>query len=159
MPSAKSHREPCTIWYMKLDKSVDARADLASCWAALTDVHSWPRWTASMTSVELLDGGPLRLGSRARIKQPGIMPLVWEVTEFRDREEFSWTNRSPGVRTVGRHLIQRNDDGSTRITVELHQTGPLAGVLGALFGRRNVRYLDLEAAGLKAASEDAAAHG
>ena len=109
---------------MKLDKSVDARADLASCWAVLTDVRSWPRWTASMTSVELLDGGPLRLGSRARIKQPGIQPLVWEVTEFRDREGFSWTNRSPGVRTVGRHLIQRNDDGSTRITVELHQTGP-----------------------------------
>jgi uncharacterized membrane protein len=142
---------------MNLGKSVDALADLASAWAALTDVASWPRWTASMTSVALLDDGPLRLGSRARVKQPGMQPLVWEVTEFRDREEFSWTNRSPGVRTVGRHLLRSNDDGSTRITLELHQTGPLAGVVGAFLGRRNVRYLDLEAAGLKAASEDAAA--
>ena len=159
MPRAGLPRERCTIWYMDLDKSVDTRADLASSWAAITDVASWPRWTASMTSVELLDGGPLRLGSRARVKQPGMQPLVWEVTEFRDREEFSWTNRSPGVRTVGRHLIRRNDDGSTRITLELHQTGPLAGIVGAFLGRRNVRYLDLEAAGLKAASEDAAGHG
>jgi uncharacterized membrane protein len=144
---------------MNLGKSIDTQADPASAWAAITDIRSWPRWTASVTSVELLDDGPLRLGSRARVKQPGMQPLVWEVTEFRDGEEFSWTNRSPGVRTVGRHLVRRNDDGSTRITLELSQTGPLAGIIGALFGRRNVRYLDLESAGLKAASEEAAARG
>ena len=143
---------------MNLGKTVDARADLASAWAAITDVRSWPHWTASVTSVELLGDGPLRLGSRARVKQPGMQALVWEVTEFRDREEFTWTNSSPGVRTVGRHLLRPNDDGSTRITLELQQSGPLAGLIGAFLGRRNVRYLDLEAAGLKAASEDAAAH-
>jgi uncharacterized membrane protein len=144
---------------MHLEKSVDAKADLASAWTAITDVRTWPRWTASVTSIELLDDGPLRLGSRARVRQPRMQPLVWQVTALQDEREFTWTTTSPGVRTIGRHLISRNPDGSTRITLELHQTGMLAGVLGALLGRRTVRYLDLEAAGLKAASEDAAAHG
>ena len=143
---------------MNLAKNVDAQADIASAWTAITDVTSWPRWTKSMTSVERLDDGPLRLGSRARVKQPGMQPLVWEVTEFSDGQVFSWTTVVPGVRTVGRHLISRNADGSTRITLELHQTGPLAGIIKAFLGRRNVRYLDLEAIGLKAASE-AVAHG
>ncbi|GIF70798.1 SRPBCC family protein [Asanoa siamensis] len=141
---------------MMLTTSTDAHADLASAWAVLRDVTDWPRWTRSMTSVERLDEGPLRLGSRARIKQPGMPPLVWEVTTFVDEAEFSWTNHSPGVRTVGRHLIGTTAGGGTRITLELHQTGPLAGVLNLLSGRRNRRYLALEVAGLKAASEAAA---
>jgi uncharacterized membrane protein len=140
---------------MKLTTSAEARADLAATWAALCDVTAWPRWTRSMTSVERVDDGPLRLGSRARIKQPGMQPLVWEVTTFADEAEFSWTNHSPGVRTVGRHLIRPTGDGTTVITLELEQTGPLAGVLNLLFGRRNRRYLEWEAAGLKAASEAA----
>jgi uncharacterized membrane protein len=144
---------------MMLTTSADARADLGATWAVLRDVADWPRWTRSMTTVERLDDGPLRLGSQARIKQPGMQPLVWEVTTFEDRAEFSWTNRSPGVRTVGRHLLQANGDGSTRITLELHQTGPIAGLLNLMFGRRNRRYLDLEVAGLKAASETAVAKG
>jgi uncharacterized membrane protein len=139
---------------MNLDRSVDAQAGLASAWAALTDVTAWPRWTKSVTSVERLDDGPLRLGSRARVKQPGMQALIWEVTEFADESVFSWTTRSPGVRTEGRHLLRSNPDGTTRITVELRQSGPLAGLVGAVLGRRNARYLDLEANGLKAASED-----
>jgi uncharacterized membrane protein len=141
---------------MNLDRSVEARADLASAWAAITDVASWPRWTKSMTSVERLDDGPLRLGSRARVKQPGMQPLIWVVTEFTEQAVFSWTTTAPGVRTVGRHLISRTGDGATRITLELRQSGPLAGLVKALFGRRNERYLDLEVNGLKAASEDVA---
>jgi uncharacterized membrane protein len=141
---------------MMLTTSTEARAELAAAWATLCDVTDWPRWTRSMTSVERLDDGPLRLGSRARIKQPGMQPLVWEVTTFADEAEFSWTNHSPGVRTVGRHLIRATPGGGTVITLELEQTGPLAGVLNLLFGKRNRRYLELEAAGLRAASE---AHG
>ena len=54
-----------------------------------------------MTSVERLDDGPLHVGSRARVKQPGMMPLIWEVTELRDQEVFTWATRSPvSVRSV-----------------------------------------------------------
>jgi hypothetical protein len=138
---------------MMLTTSAVARADLSAAWAVLRDVTDWPRWTRSMNAVERLDDGPLRLGSRARIKQPGTQPLVWEVTTFADEAEFSWTNHSPGVRTVGRHFIQPTADGGTRITLELEQTGPLARLLHLLSGKRNRRFLELEVAGLKAASE------
>ena len=87
---------------MKLVKSVDTTADPATCWAAITNIAAWPRWTASVTSVELLDDGPLRLGSRARVKQPGKQPLIWEVTALDHEAEFTWATRSPGVHTVGR---------------------------------------------------------
>ena len=106
-----------------------------------------------MTSVERLDDGPLHVGSRARVKQPGMMPLIWEVTELRDQEVFTWATRSPGVRTVGVHRLDPNPDGTTRITLEIQQTGPLAWLIGLLIGARNRRYLGMEAAGLKAASE------
>jgi uncharacterized membrane protein len=140
---------------MKLETTIDTSAGLGDTWAALVDVTQWPRWTKSITSVRRLDDGPLRVGSRARVKQPGMPWLVWEVTELRDREAFTWAARSPGVRTAGVHRLRANPDGSTRITLELDQTGPLAGLVGALMGARSRRFLGMEAAGLKAASQAA----
>jgi hypothetical protein len=119
----------------------------------LTDVRDWPRWTASIVSVDRLDDGPLAIGSRARIRQPRIPPLVWEVTDLTDHEMFSWVAASPGVRSIGRHILRDNGDGTVEIRVELEQHGPLAGLVRALTGRRTRRYLALEAAGLKAACE------
>jgi hypothetical protein len=63
------------------------------------------------------------------------------------------------VHTVAFHRLEANPDGGTRITIGLDQTGPLARLVGALTGARTRRYLALEAAGLKAASEDVAAGG
>jgi hypothetical protein len=106
-----------------------------------------------MNSVERLDDGPLRVGSRARLRQPGMPALVWQVSELREHEEFTWETASPGVRTVARHAIGANPDGTTRIALSVEQTGPLAGLVGLLTGRRTRRYLGYEAAALKAAAE------
>jgi uncharacterized membrane protein len=144
---------------MRFTTSVTTRADLDSAWAALTDVTDWPRWTPSVTEVHRLDPGPLQTGSRARVKQPGMQRLTWAVTVLTEQTEFTWATHSPGVHTVGRHRLSRNDDGTTRITLELEQTGPLAGLINLFIGKRSQRYLGLEAVGLKAASEDVAAHG
>lgn len=143
------------MWYMRQTTSLDTSADLDAAWDALTDVASWPQWTASMTVVERLDEGPLRAGSRARIKQPVFPWLVWEVSEIRERSEFTWFTTAPGTRTEGRHVLTRNPDGTTRITLVLDQTGPLGVVFGKLTAGKTRRFLALEAAGLKAASEAA----
>ncbi len=132
--------------------TIDTSADLATTWRAVTDVESWPQWTASMTSVTLLGDAGLTTGARARVKQPKLPTTIWQVSELRDGEEFTWVAHSPGVRTAGRHLLSRNPDGTTRITLEIDQRGPLAGLVGALLGGLTRRYLDLEAKGLKAAS-------
>jgi uncharacterized membrane protein len=141
---------------MTLDTSTTARASLDQAWRALTDVTSWPEWTPSITSVRRLDDGPLRIGSRARVKQPGYPPMVWQVTEVRDADGqagFTWVTHSPGVHTTGRHTLTANPDGTTRITLEIDHQGALSGLVGALTRKRTEAYLELEAAGLAAASE------
>ena len=138
---------------MHLTTTADTSAALDDAWRAVTAVTSWPRWTASITSVIRLDEGPLRVGSRARIKQPSFPWLVWEVTDLQPGVEFTWTTRSVGSVTSGRHALSRNPDGSTRITLELDQTGPLGRLIAVFLRRRTAGYLALEVAGLKASSE------
>ena len=56
--------------------AVIARAD--KVWQAVADIAKLPDWTASMRAVSWLTDGGLRLGGRARVRQPGMPPLVWE---------------------------------------------------------------------------------
>ena len=147
----------CTIWYMKHSTTIDTSASQAQTWQAVIDVTSWPQWTDSMTSIELLDGAPLRVGSRARVRQPKLPTTIYEVSEFREGEEFTWVARSPGVRTTGRHILTPNPDGTIRITLEVDWTGPLALVINAFLSGLTKRYLGMEAAGLRNASLDAGA--
>lgn len=143
----------CTIWYMRYEQTIGTTADLARAWTALATVTTWPQWTKSMTAVQPLDGGDLRVGDRFRVRQPGLPPVVWRVATVRDGESFTWENSSLGVRTVAFHRLDVNEDGTTRITIGLEQSGPLSGVIHALLGRKTRRYLAMEAAALKAASE------
>lgn len=144
---------------MRYEQTAAAAATTAQAWTAVIDVTDWPRWTASMNSVEPLDGARLRPGDRYKVSQPRLPVLVWRVTEVRDGESFVWESRSPGVRTVAFHRLEANADGTTQITIGLDQTGPLAWLVGLIAGARTRRYLKLESAGLKAASESVANGG
>jgi uncharacterized membrane protein len=144
---------------MRYEQTTSAHASTSQAWTALAEVTSLPRWTRSMTSVEPLDGADLRTGNRYRIRQPGLPALVWRVTEVRDGQSFVWEAHAPGVHTVAFHRLAANPDGSTRITIGIEQSGPLAGLVRAFTSGRTRRYLEMEAAGLKAASENAATGG
>jgi polyketide cyclase/dehydrase/lipid transport protein len=149
----------CTMWYMRYKQTIRAIADLDRAWAALTGVTTWPRWTKSISAVMPLDGTDVRPGNRFRIKQPGLPWMVWQVNDVRDGVYFTWEARSPGVRTVGTHELRHNPDGTTQITIGVEQSGLLSGLIGVLRGGRTRRFLEMEAAGLKAASEAATSHG
>ncbi len=136
--------------------TVDIAAPPERVWQILLDVESWPRWTTSMRSVRRLDPGPLRIGSRARIKQPGLPVMVWEVTELDEGTGFSWVARSPGVDATGLHQVEAAPSGS-QLTLTVSWTGVFAGLAGALAGKRTREYLTLEADGTRAAAEAAAA--
>ena len=135
---------------IRVERDVDAGA--AHLWAAVADPVTWPQWTESMTSVELLDGR-LAPGARARVVQPGLPPSLWTVTEFVPGQSFVWSSTSGGVTTVGSHTVRALDGGRSRIELGLDQRGLLAPVLGLLFGRRFRRFVTMEADGLKAAAE------
>ncbi len=99
-------------------------------WSTLGDVEGWPDWTDSVTEVERLDDGDLGVGSRARVKQPGMPRLVWEVTECAPGEVFSWAAKVPGVTTTGGHRLAPGVDGSVTVTLTLDQEGLLARSCG-----------------------------
>jgi uncharacterized protein YndB with AHSA1/START domain len=139
----------------RFEVTTTTTAPLPRVWAALVDVADWPRWMASYGSVRRLDEGPLRVGSRARVKQPWLAPAVWEVTDLTPERGFTWAASAAGVRTVGRHRLAPEPGGGTRIALDVTQTGPPARLLGLVLGPLIRRYVRMEADGLRAAAEAA----
>ena len=74
--------------YFVTTRHIDAPAQ--SLWEVLFDVARWPEWTPTIDSVELLDDGPLQVGSRARIRQPRLPRATWQVTEVVEGRSFTW---------------------------------------------------------------------
>jgi hypothetical protein len=120
--------------------------------AVLCDVERWPEWTSTVSSVRRIDDGPFAVGSRAQIRQPKLLPALWEVTDLDERSHFTWVTHSPGVQVTGRHLVEQNGSGS-RVTLLLEFSGPLGALLARLYRSLNERYLAIEAKGLKDRSE------
>jgi uncharacterized membrane protein len=133
---------------MDFETSVDINAPSETVWATLVDVERWPHFTPTITSLVLLTAAPLTVGTRARIKQPGMPPLDWEVTAIEPGTSFVWRAKSPGVTSVGSHSIQPIA-GGVRVTLALHQTGFLAPIVWLFTGPRTRRYVETEAASLK----------
>jgi uncharacterized membrane protein len=135
------------------EASIDVAAEARRVYDVYADVERWPVWTSSVTSVERLDEGPLRIGSRARIRQPRLPVAVWEVTELVPGEYFAWVARGPGLRTTGRHQVTPNADGTVTVTATLDQDGPLGRLVGRIYGGLTDRYLRTETRGIKAFCE------
>src|SRR6187399_1299386 len=88
-------------------------APVERVWDVFRDVERWPEWTASVTDLTVVSGPVLAIGSRVRIKQPGLPVLVWEVTAVEPGRSWTWTSRSVGGRTRARHQLERIDSATT----------------------------------------------
>jgi uncharacterized membrane protein len=146
----------CTIWYMITDFGVEIDAPAAVVWDVFSDVERWPEWTASVTRLVALDGPGLAVGKRFEIKLP---KLVWEVTNVTPGTAWTWVQRSPGGVTVASHEVIPESDRRTRVRQQIDQRGPVGALVGLLMRRMTKRYLELEAAGVKARSEQRHANG
>lgn len=121
-------------------------------WRLFVDVEHWPELTESVSEASRIDSGPLQVGSEALIKQPRLARARWKVTELDPGRSFTWETAAVGVTTVGGHLVEPGEDGST-ITLSLRQTGPLARLVGWLLGSRINRYLSMELEGFRRGAE------
>lgn len=139
---------------MHFETTVEVSAPAEKVWRAVADVEKWPEWTASMREVSWLTSGELRQGGRARIRQPGQPPLVWEVCELEPGSSFTWRTAIPGVTTTAIHRVRPVGTDKAELTIGIAQCGPMAGLLGLLAGRRTRRSVSLEADGLKRCAED-----
>lgn len=138
---------------MRFEASIEVSAPAEHVFAMYADVKRWPEWTAGVTSVERLDEGPLRVGSKARIKQPRLPVVEWEVTEIVQGESFTWVSRAPAVRTTGIHRATPITDSRCRVTATLLQAGPVGQAIGMFTAGLTRRYLQLEVRGIKAQCE------
>ncbi len=135
------------------EDSVEIAAPPRLVWDVFSDVERWPEWTDSVTSLTGLDGPVLAVGKRFAIKQPGMHKLVWKVTEIEPGTSWTWVQRSPGVLVAARHFVAAQPGGRTLVRQELDQRGVLGSLVGRLMVNKTKRFLELEARGLKARSE------
>lgn len=138
---------------MITEDGVDIDAPPQLVWDVFTDVEHWPDWTASVTSLVGLDAPTLAVGRRFAIKQPGMSKLIWKVTEIEPGRSWTWVQSSPGVRVTARHDVIAQPGGRTLVRQRLDQRGLLGTLVGRLMVKKTKRFLDLEAQGLKARSE------
>jgi uncharacterized protein YndB with AHSA1/START domain len=137
---------------VKADITVRVAAAPERVWEILADVENWPRWTPSVTSITRLDAGPLRVGSRVRIKQPRLPVTTWTVTELSPGESFTWIAAGPGFRTIAIHRILPAEPGAV-VTLALEQNGLIGRLVGRLMAGMTNRYLAMEGNGLKDQAE------
>jgi uncharacterized membrane protein len=135
--------------------SVNIDAPPERVFAVLCDVERWPEWTSTMTSVQRLQSGPFALGSSARLRQPGLRPAVWQVTELENQRSFTWTTRSLGLRMTAGHWIEPKGAGSV-VALSFEMSGFIAPLVARLYGGLIERYITTESQGLKKRSESAA---
>jgi uncharacterized membrane protein len=137
---------------MITESAIDIDAPSTLVWDVFSDVERWPEWTASVTSLRALDGPGLAVGKRFEIRQPRLPKLVWQVTQLNEGASWTWEQRSPGGRTIAVHEVTA-DGGRTLVRQRLDQQGLVGSLIGRLMRGTTKRYLELEAQGLKARSE------
>lgn len=136
----------------KTEKEIAAPADVV--WRVFSDVERWPEWTESVSTLTALDGPELRPGARFQIHQPRFPRLVWKVTAVEPGSSWTWVTRSPGATTTATHNVRAAGPDRTVVGQVLDQRGPLGGLVARLMAGTTRRYLEMEAAGLKARSEE-----
>lgn len=137
----------------KFTISIDILAPPARVYEVISDVDRWHEWTPSITSISRIKGAPLAIGNSAVVRQPKFPPAMWTVTRLEPGRGFTWAARGLGFRTFGDHWVEPLPNGS-RATLSVEQKGLLGGLMGRLTKGITNRYIALEAAGLKARSEN-----
>ena len=141
----------------KFTTSIDISAPADRVWQVMSGVEQWHEWTPSITSIERLDRGPFAVGSKAMVRQPKFPPAQWKVTSIDPGKNFSWVSGGPGIHVTGTHVVEPTPTGS-RATLFVTYEGLLGGIFARMTQQITQRYIEYEARGLKARSENPGYH-
>lgn len=117
-------------------------------WERVRNIEEWPKRTPSVTSAQFDTGGPLAIGSRIIINQPGAPESTWSVTEYVEGNSFTYEMRRSGLVTTAHHVVEAELPSGSSLTLIFSMQGRLAKVWGFLMGRKIRKFLELEATGL-----------
>lgn len=138
------------------ETSTTIHADPEKIWPVLADVVNWPRWTPTVTKVEVIDSARMGMGARFEVHQPKLRPAVWTVTRVEPPTRFLWESRLPGLLMVADHVIESAPDGTSRLTLRFGFEGLLGRIAGPLNRKRVEGYIAREAASLRSLFENGA---
>jgi uncharacterized membrane protein len=134
--------------------TIDIAAEPSLIWAVTCDIEAWPAWSPTMDEVTRQDSGPIRPGSSAVVRQPGLRKATWVVDEADADRSFIWHTSAPGCRITATHILEPKSSGTgTTVRLVADMTGPMSRPIWLFAGRTTRRYLDQEAAALKARCE------
>jgi hypothetical protein len=117
-------------------------------WERVRNIEEWPSLTPSITSAKILGGGPLTLGSKIVIKQPGAPESTWTVNEYVEGNSFTYEMNRSGLTTTAHHVVEAEMPTGSSLTLIVSMQGRFAQVWGLLMGRKIRKFLELEANGL-----------
>jgi hypothetical protein len=137
---------------MQVTHAIVIRATPDVVWAVTTDVARWPEWTPTVTAVERVTAGELRVGSVVRLKQPMQPHSDWVVTELQPQERFAWETRRTGLRMIGSHELTAVE-GGTRNVLRVDVSGIIGVILWPILRFATRKALADENRGLKARCE------
>ncbi len=128
---------------MEIRDQIDIAAPPSVVFALTIDVEQWPSITPTVTTAKRLDDGPLKVGSRAQLTQPGLPPTVWTVSALEQDRLFAWDATVRGTHMTASHVIEPTAAGC-RNTLSMTVTGRGSWLFGLLFGSKVRRTLSTE---------------
>ncbi|WP_026924361.1 SRPBCC family protein [Glycomyces arizonensis] len=137
---------------MRYENAIVIAAPAAVVWDLTADLPRWPELTPTMKRVEPLDPLPLRVGGRARIKQPLQPAAVWTVTELDPGRSFAWETPRGGLTMTGTHRVEEID-GGCRNTLGIELTGKGEQWFAFMYGAAIRWAIKRENEGFKAEAE------
>ncbi len=116
--------------------AITVAAPVERVWEAVVDFEARPRYSPRVKEARILDGGPLREGSRIRlhVDRDRFTPVV---VELRPRERLALLVKGPGFHA--RHAYELRAAGVATTVTMSAQLGGFLGTLAGRFMRGSVR--------------------
>ena len=136
-----------------MQQSLEIAAAEDRVWHSVVDYEARPRWSPRVTEARILDKGPLRVGSRIRLRI-GRDRFTATVVELRSPQLLSLLVKGPGFRVTHTYELEPSGD-RTNAMIRADYRG-IIGRLVARFMRGSIRRdLTDELSAIKAAAEAA----
>lgn len=113
-------------------------------WERVGDLESWAEMLPTIDAIASMDRGPIGVGSRFRVRGPGLPVAEYVVTDWTPPNGFTWQARSAGVATTATHVLTQRD-GQTTLRLGIAWTGPMAWLVRAVLTRKARSYVIREA--------------
>ena len=133
--------------------SIQIHAPLDVTWSVLSQVAEWPQWLPTVSKVEPLDGLDLAKGHRFTLHQPKVQPTTWTVSEVEPQHRFTWKAKSPGLRLIADHVLQKQSSEQLELTLMFSFRGLLGWWVGPKYKAITMILLAKEAKSLKRRAE------